>query len=120
MRKLYPKITTCKYILNNINQLICLTCLAGDSYTITTPGLHRYDLVWLVPHKELNVFSFDVIACSEAMVVLAQVPGIYNRSAYMFAIGGRQNSETLLARAVNGGWQTVAAQSTREWVLFNQ
>lgn len=83
-----------------------VTC-AGDTYQFYTQGGESLDKTWVVPHKHLSSFTFDVSACHDASILLASILGQVNSSAYEITIGAEENTKAIIRKAINGRFEVV-------------
>ena len=65
--------------------------LTDDSLYLYTDNQRAYDQSWIITHKPTTIFK--LMACSNAMLLLTEVPGKINESSYEIFIS---NNETRL------------------------
>ena len=64
----------------------------GPMYTVRTPSEdYQYDHLWVVPHD--HYLEFELMACSDGHIALAETPGIWTEGTYEIVIGGWTNSK---------------------------
>lgn len=76
---------------------------------INTPDSDSYDSFWMTVYDDHSLV-FTVQACSNAQLILCELPGIAGSNCFEYVIGYNQNKETILRKGKGG--QVVSTVSS--------
>ena len=88
----------CKYVFSNTSLKYLFYYLIAEMLWVQTSKQYGYRFAWKTALYKSKFFTFELMACGEGYVSLAQTPGISNHDAYEILIGGWYNSFVIIRR----------------------